>query len=60
MIFLIGPKFAKNDLAILKVKKAFQKTNWVETIAPLADPHAYPPGISFDFFINSHNRCTTV
>jgi hypothetical protein len=48
-IFHTGSKVNQNDLAIVKVKNAFQKTNWVETIAPLADPHAYPSGIYFDF-----------
>jgi hypothetical protein len=51
MIFHIGPKVDQNDIAIVKVKSAFQKTKWVETIAPLADPHAYPPGIPFPFLI---------
>jgi hypothetical protein len=46
MIFPIGPISPENDLASLKVQKAFQKTNWVQTIAPLADPHTYPSGIN--------------
>jgi hypothetical protein len=49
ILIIIDPKINQNDLAIVKVEKAFQKTNWVETISPLTDPHAYPPGINFDF-----------
>jgi hypothetical protein len=60
MIFPIGPINHENDLAIVKVQKPFQKTNWVQTIAPLADPHTYPSGINFDLCRNSHHRCTQV
>jgi hypothetical protein len=45
----LGKKVDQNDLAILKVKKEFQTTKWIGTIAPLADPHAYPAGNKPDF-----------
>ena len=45
----LGKKVDQNDLAILKVKKAIHTTKWIETIAPLADPHAYPAGNKPDF-----------
>jgi hypothetical protein len=47
--FYLGKNVDQNDLAILKVKKAIQTTKWIETIAPLADPHAYPAGNKPDF-----------
>jgi len=47
--FCLGKKVDQNDLAILKVKKEFQTTKWIGTIAPLADPHAYPAGNNPDF-----------
>jgi hypothetical protein len=45
----LGKKVDQNDLAILKVKKEFQTAKWIGTIAPLADPHAYPAGNNPDF-----------
>jgi len=49
LIVYLGKNVDQNDLAILKVKKAIQTTKWIETIAPLADPHAYPAGNKPDF-----------